>query len=361
MTSQKGTSMEEEQKKTTTPTELDEMERQQKEINQILQNCQSGSYQAVLWRIQPKWCEGYLDDFEVDPAAGIDLGHIRQLWGGHVIQMKIRNSKGEFAGGTNLNFKSWPPKRFGKLINRYEEYFEYDKPLGNVPGRQPKNAPPNPYTANPALAPPQQFDPNKLMDTMVKMFGDMQKTVAKSTPAPLLDGVKAIPTDPFGQMMSGLKMYKEMQKIFGEGDKMISQNMGDDESNLFGSIAQIVSMMMNRQQAPQPPAQLAPPAQSRGPAPAVRNDTAPLQGPVRQQAAPDLPGMIASLTPQQIGDIIVSAASRMEPDAREEAFAEVATRLAGLDGVEYEDDDLSREPEETLDDPTTPPTISDPD
>ena len=122
------------------------------------------------------------------------------------------------------------------------------------------------------------------------------------------------------------------------GERQIVEQPQNEDNALFSTLGQVIQLMMNRQDQARTPVLPTPnPAMMNRP-PIVHNDTA--QAPPQQNRL-DLPGLIASMSPEQIGDIIVSAASRMDPKARENAFQVVATRLGGLDDLEYDDDDLS--------------------
>jgi len=351
-----------------TDAQLDEITRQAEEMQNLISQVQGPGYTALLWRVSPTWCEGYLEEIEIDPDSGFDMNYIIRKWGGKKINVKLKDKEGKFRKQATLKLKSFPPRRHGELIDPYDELGGYEQNQPSSLGKNAKHRQMPVLQPSPPIQPPaNQFDPNKMMEIMVGMVKDMQKQTADPQPAPLLDGARSVPDDPFGQLMSGLKTFKEMQKVFGTGEQLIAQANpeGENDSNLFGAITQILGMMTNRQQAPQPPPQPAPPAHVLPPrAPVVRNDLqnpsapAPVSAPAQ---APDLAGAIASLNPAQIGDIIVAAASRMDPEQRENAFAEVATRLAGLEGVEYDDDDLSGDDIDDVDESSTPPTNNDPD
>lgn len=341
------------EEKIATPTDqqLDEAQKQAQELSDLISQIEGPGYSAVLWRLAPTWCDGYLEEFDIDPEAGLDMDYICRMWGGHKHTLRLKNSKGQWVRGATLKLKSWKPRHRGVILSRFDDFNELNPGRGQPPGTNTKYR--QGPSHQPAFQPPpaQTFDPNKMMEQMFGMFKDFQKTMAKASPPTenpaLLAGPAAIPSDPMGQMMQGLKMYKEMQKVFGQGDSAMSQESDSGESALFGSIGQILSMM-NRQPAAPAQQPALPIPQQQPQTSLVRNDGVPT--PPRM----DLPGAIAALSPSQIGDMLVSAASRMGQEQREQAFAEVATRLSGLDDVEYEDDDPSTMEESEYDESSIP-------
>lgn len=337
-----------------------EMDRQAEQMDDLMSQIQGPGYTAALFRISPVWCEGFLEEIEVEPDSGFDMNYIIRKWGGKMINVKLRDNQGKFKRQATLKLKSFAPKENGILLDQFDGMGQTHEKIhgGRVRNPVPVAAPP----IQPVQHSQAQFDPNKMMELMLGMFKDMQKQVAKqqtSNQGGLLDGPRSIPDDPFGQLMAGLKTFKEMQKVFGMGDQVINEPKADgDESNLFGGIMQMLGMMMNRQQQPPALPQQAPAAQVVPRPPVVQNDVAQPRPPIpaqpAQQQPNDLPGALASLSPSQIGDILISAASRMDPEKRENAFAEVATRLGGLDGVEYEDDDISSDELDDVDESSNP-------
>lgn len=326
------------------PTEeqLDEAAKQAKELRDLFSQVSGPGYTATLWRVSPTWCEGFLEDFDIEPQTGFDLGYICQKWGGRILNVKLKDSSGKFRKSATLKLKSWVPRHFGKIISQFDDFGD-DLPQGNAPGRNIRYKQQQRYPIQQQQQP--TFDPNKLMEQMFNMFRDMSKTMQMQQPdRGLLDGPATVPPDPMSQLMVSLKAFREMQKIFGTGEQLIQQadaNANSDESNLFGPITQILGMMMNRQQPALPQTQHA--SSMLPDSVTIRNDLQGLEPRPQAQRAPDLPGLIASLDPAQIGDIIVAAASRMDQAKREHAFEVVAARLAGLESVEYEEDDLAEE------------------
>jgi len=345
-------------------TEIDKIDKKEQQaideasdFSDLFEGLSGTGYSAIIWRLAPPWCAGYLESMDVDPQDGIDLGEIVRKWGGQKIMVKIKNDLGRFVKSKTINLKTYAPKRYGKTLNPWEHEFG-DEPAGNLP-MKPDTMLAKEYRRYHTPPPPQQqpqLDPTKLMEGMFGLFAEFQKSMAKTQKNPaLLDGPRNYSDDPFAQLMQGMKAFKEMQKIFGTGEQMIQQKEPDDEAGLFGTIAQIAQMMMtNNQQRPQTPAtpgytQLPPHTKQ----PIVQNDVRP--SPVTpNQNRPDLPGILASMSGDQLGDIIVSSISRMSPEDRDNKLPKVFARLAGLDGVNYEDDELLTDEDENIDDSSTP-------
>lgn len=310
-----------------------EATQQAEEIKDLFDGLTGPGYTALLWRVAPNWCDGFLEEIEIDPGQGFDIGYICQKWGGQKIMVKLKNDHSKWVRGKTINLKSWAPKHFGKILDRADhEFGEQNRNFVAMPNRYKEKFRP--------MAPPAapQIDPNKLIENVLGMAMEFQKNLSKTSarPSSTFEGAASAPAgDPFGQLMAAMKTFKEMQKFFGQADVRPAAAAPDEDSALFSTIGQVIQLMTNRQEQqnqarPLPPAQN--PALYAKPA-NVQNDTA--RAPMPKM---DLPGLIAQMPPDQIGDIIVSAASRMNPQQRENAFQTVATRLAGLTDVEYDDD-----------------------
>jgi hypothetical protein len=304
---------------------VDEAEKQHDEVQRLLAKIGGSGYSAMLWRVSPKWAEGFLEEFDVDPDHGIDITAIAHKWGGQRIHIKLRNATGQIVGGTTLNLKSWKPKFLGKVMTEYEQYTADPEinvrsmPFGQ---RAQNNAPPSP--------PPAQADPTEMMKEVFLTMREMRKEDMGFKKG-LLDGEASIPTDPIGQMMSGMRALKEMQELFGVGEAAIDIQPKNNDSELFPIISQVLGMMNNRPQAAAQP----PPPQLNS-SPKIRNDIAQ----PKQPNPMDLPGMLAGIPPKALSDILMAALSRMPPEQKDAIFAEIGSRLGDLDEVEPYNEEL---------------------
>ena len=304
---------------------MDEAEKQHDDVQKLLAKIGGAGYSAMLWRVSPKWAEGFLEEFDVDPDHGIDITAIAHKWGGQRIHIKLRNAQGQIVGGTTLNLKSWKPKFLGKVLTEYDYYNqEPEINVRNMPGdnrpRQLQAPPP----------PPAQADPTTMMKELFLTMREMRKEDIGFKKG-LLDGETSVPTDPIGQMLAGAKALKEMQELFGVGESALAvQPAESGDSELFPIISQVLGMMNNRPQ----PAASPPPPQLNG-APQIRNDIPNPQKP----STTDLPGMLASIPPKTLSDILMAALSRMPPQQKEAIFQEVGTRLGDLEEVDSYDED----------------------
>ena len=334
----------------TVPEESDQVER-------LLSSLEPG-WKVSVWRIMPTWCKGYLETLSAQPDQDMDLEYLASEWGGEVLHLKIRDNHGRFRGGSDIDFRSYPPKFHGVPVNRNSVDIAYH--TGGVPGRRSETW----DEEQRQLQVPQQMivqqpQTESQSSLLRELMGVVEKVQAGNHQmyAPLLSGPKAISDNPIEQMMQTARAMKEMSELFGQGEQAAS---GSDETSMFGSIAQIAQMMMSQKQEqpqPQPQPQYLPPRPGPrpGPRPVIRNDTGRAPQPLAAPSGTDPVSMLAALPPEKAADFFINVVQKMQPQQAEQMFGEITSRL-GMDS------DLDSEYEnESTDEPTGAPLPSDSD
>ena len=315
---------------------------QEAAIDSLMDQIQPG-FRLTVYRVSPAWCDGYLEEYEIDPNTPIDLAYLASTWGGDVLRIKLRDQKGKIRGGATLNFKSYPPKFRGVPITPDSVDMMYHR--GNYPGF--KSTEQKQDIERVQTIQNQQASPANVLSDMLQV---LQKTRKEDLGIvrTLLDGAEKVPKNPFEQMMEAAHMYKEMSKIFGTGEAAMVAPASDD-SQLFGTIADIVKVMASskQQQAPQPRYIQAPPPriQPLPPSPGLTNN----------QAPKDVVGDLAAMEAAKAADLFMNVLQRMGPEKAQKMFVDISARLGLTNDLGSSDDEYDDEYDDEVE------TDSDPD
>jgi hypothetical protein len=93
-TDTKGLPMTNEEKTNDNPTTSQRDYDQEAAIDSLMDQIQPG-FRLTVYRVSPAWCDGYLEEYEIDPNTPIDLAYLASTWGGDVLRIKLRDQKGK--------------------------------------------------------------------------------------------------------------------------------------------------------------------------------------------------------------------------------------------------------------------------
>lgn len=87
------------------------------DLDQILSEL-GGGIRVVVNRIEPRWCDGYLDTLYVDNDDQLSIEDLRDMFGGRKLSIKVLDSEGKIRARRTIKFPD-PPKKDGRVV--YED------------------------------------------------------------------------------------------------------------------------------------------------------------------------------------------------------------------------------------------------
>lgn len=248
----------------------EERARDDAEIEHILDGFAGKGYMVSIHRMQPRWCQGFLDTWPLEEA--ISLQDIRQEFGGRRFSLKVKRSDGSYVKTLPVWIDD-EPKRDGRPIRlASQEFADRNTPILASGGA------------------PQTTEILRYMqasnDRTLKLLGDMLTAQKNAPPGTMPD----IPGQ-LAAMSSMLDFFSKMQERIGSGG-----GLGGGEQS---GMAQMFMEMMRDKFASdraestraRPPAKALPPRRRPTPQP-----LAPDYAPQHRAAAPPA-GMYGTGTP----------------------------------------------------------------
>lgn len=296
--------------------ELREAEDRLDRIKTILGSVQNG-WSVALYRRSPGWAEGHLETKRiVGDGEALDLDYIAQQWGGEIIQIRIQDEHGKYVHSTEIPFRSYPPKTWGKeLVHPNYRHLETEKksevrdPLSSLDGilgiiEKLKSSEPK----------SQNLD-MKILELLLR-----QQAQPMAQVSPLAGLEQAI------QMVT---MMKELGSAFGQVEKPT------DENDMFGKIGGLLEIYSKIKGQEKPVPKIAPPRPVPPPIGPVGNPGS------AQKPAPNVAEELATMDPESAAGAVLLALDRMPEDKRERALAVFFHHL----GIEEEDEPVDTDPE----------------
>lgn len=84
------------------------------ETEQILANVGEG-FTIIVKRIEPRWCDGIIDEFEIEKDERLSVMDFRDRYGGRKLNIRIVDGDGRTIANRNLKF-AHPPKEDGRIL-----------------------------------------------------------------------------------------------------------------------------------------------------------------------------------------------------------------------------------------------------
>lgn len=308
---------------------------------------------VTIWRMQPSWCDGYLEETFFDASAPIDLEYLKNQWGGEILHIKVRHTDGRLGRGGTINLRSYPPKRFGVPISR-NELVEADYDRRNLPGlnkgtRERRDEYLDHQRSLAQITTAQPSPATALKETL-EIISKARKedlALAKSmlgqqSIAPALNGID--------QLMEAATQIKKLKGLFGESNQIVEDktNAGEDV-NTTAMIMEVLKAFNQPKVAPQPvPQQL-------GSVPSlVQHNSNPSPPDASPSTPQGLMKILADMPIERGQDFFISVLNKMPEEKRIQFMTSLMPRLGGQLPIELHD-------EHTLDDEHTEDFDDEPD
>jgi hypothetical protein len=339
--------------------EIPENDKRWEKVERMFDEIRPG-YKMSVHRMRPPWCSGYLERLEITEDAPVDMDYLIDQWGGEVLRLRLSDETGTYRKGADVNLKNFPPKFEGREIKRGPDgtrVFVDDWKKEQASQRQQQ----------------QQIVPVQAQQRpQITEFAELLRIFQQSSQDnPLiqmvLEGVLKQRTvqqnNPVGQFSEMMKQFREMQDLFGSG-LAGAEPQQSDENAMLGTISQIASALLNRQQAPVQAQQqmIAPRPQ---PVQAQHQQQQAFQGETEvEPQAPkgDLADHLAAMDVNESTTLILTSLQRMDENKRAQAFETIMEQTGiaslmgagGFQGMPGEDGEFDDEPDEPDGEPRKP-------
>lgn len=316
-------------------------EKKWEQAEQILATVRSG-WSLYIFRSKPSWCSGYLERIELGDEEPIDMDYLIEEWGGQVLQLKLADEGGKFRGNATVKLMSYPVRFHGARLRRsdllqddYDHFTNNRKQSDQISLLQ--------QQLDPRLLNLQGQGGNTQLETM-QLLKVMQS--ARKEDLALLQmiyqankgggGGGGNQQNPMKDMLSTVKAYSEMSKIFSGGEKKEPQN---EDMALLSTVSDIAQAVLNRPKGPVktlPQSQISQPTQ---PQYAPRNPSQTPPPPIGSESSAT--GANTDVSPAEFTDTLLTSLQKMPDDKREQVFEEFERRtgLAFYDPNQVEESD----------------------
>lgn len=312
--------------------ELKEAEDRLERIKQILGSVQSG-WSVALYRRSPGWAEGHLETKRiVGEGEELDLDYIAQQWGGEVIQVRIQDEHGKYVHSTEIPFRSYPPKVWGKEIPHPNyRHLEYEK------NGQSQTTQRDPLSSIDTIVgiierlkireEPRQRD-NNLDLGIIELLLRHQATNQQAT-------------SPFGaveQFIHAVESIKSLRGVFGDE----TRPPADDD--MISKITGVLDTVLKIRQTSPPPAPKIAAPRPQIPVPQIGpvqqpQIQRPVNNPVNNTSIAD---QLAALDPETAAENVLLALDKMDEKQREKALQVFFTHLGVEEDTEPFDETVEK-------------------
>lgn len=330
-----------------------EYERQIERLDSFFATLQPG-VTLLIERIKPSWCSGLLEEITVGDEA-VNLDYFIDTWGGQVLSVKVRDKRGRLGGKYKIPLHSYPPLRFGELIEQFNKGDRFRE---------------QEYQPNPSPVVVHQPAPSASTDKIIASLAGLapffleymknQEARRQNDMMMMMQMMKANNGGGGGGIADFGKMAAVMQQL----NQIFRENQGGGDNgggdmDFLPQALDVLKMVLSpgaaQSQPKQPKSRLsagvpsgAPPARRMSAAPGPMSQPAPVAK-VMPLPTKDIAGTISQMEPKEAAGTLIDAIGRMNPDKRNEAIGHFLTEFQNDMGDELEDEDFEDEPAETDD------------
>lgn len=294
----------------------------------------------LIERLKPSWCSGLLEEITIGDDA-INLDYFIDTWGGQLLSAKVRGKRGRLAGCYKIPLYSYPPLRFGELIEQSSK------------GDRFRDRDREDYQQNPApvvVHPPAAASIDKIIASLagfapfILEYMKNQEARRQNDMMMMMQMMKAGNNGGGGGIADFGKMAAVMQQL----NEVFRQNQGQGDGgggdlDFLPQALDVLKMVLapGEKAKPQPKSRLtagaAPPPRRIAPAgptqPAPVAKVMPLNPPPK-----DIAGAISAMEPKDAAGTLIEAIGRMNPDKRNEAIGHFLTEFQNDMGEEMDED-----------------------
>ena len=310
-----------------------EHDRQLEELDDFF--CQiDPSLKLLVWRLQPSWCRGFLEEIYVANAReDINLQYFIKNWGGQLLQLRVRGHKGQIVKSYMIPLYSYPP-----LVKR-ERIVEDDLDKPSKPTEAPQPPQQNPVVVN------QGFGIDRVLEILPAVmpiwseYVRSQETRRQADMALMAQLIQAKSGNGIGDIAKIGSVMTQLQQMFRQNNPDVGDGAG--ELGFMTQALDVVKSLMDRSQHNQLPApdmghKLIPTKKIGGPngnLPHKAENVTPIT------KSPSISETIAKMGPSEAAATIISAIGSMPAEKRDTAINFIADEYEKMYPPE-EDDDL---------------------
>jgi len=289
-----------------------DLAKEDEKINDILGFFEPG-YKIRITRIRPGWAKGYLEDIELTENNLVDMPYLADQWGGATLRLQLIGPDGKIKKTKDVDFGSYPPRRWGKKITPFRENEELE-----------------------------HRNPTDELEKMLKLAASFRSNEMEMLKAilPQNSQPNSIQQNPVNNLIDTMRQFRELQGIFGE----FTSEPSSDSSEMLGTITELAKMVLGARQQNQRMRQQLPQMQQQINIP-QKNMT----------ISPDLSDQLSKKSAQEASEIVIQALQRMQPEKRQEAIKSFISSIGDInidEGTEeyYDeiDEQLSDDTEKNL-------------
>jgi hypothetical protein len=302
-----------------TPSER-EHDRQLEELDEFF--CQiDPSLKLLVWRLQPSWCRGFLEEIYVANAReDINLAYFIRNWGGQLLQLRVRGPKGQIVKSYMIPLYSYPP-----LVKR-ERIVEddLDKPARSDTPIMPPQSAATPVVVNQGSGMEKILE---ILPAVIPLWSEYvkgQEARRQADMALMAQVIQARAGNGIGDITKIGSAMAQLQTIFQKNNADISDG---GELGFMTQALDVVKSIMSQPSQPQQlpatgsPHKLAPPKKGKNR----------INGPDSQNLAPVTP--IATPTPSKT----VSASEAISQMNAADAAATIISAIGAMPAGKRED------------------------
>jgi hypothetical protein len=314
-----------------------EHDRQLEELDDFF--CQiDPSLKLLVWRLQPSWCRGFLEEIYVANAReDINLAYFIKNWGGQLLQLRVRGNKGQIVKSYMIPLYSYPP-----LVKRQRIVEDdLDKPS------KPTETPVQPPQQNPVVV-NQGFGMEKILEILPAVmpiwseYVKSQEARRQADMALMAQLIQAKSGNGIGDIAKIGSVMTQLQQMFRQNNPVDSDG---GELGFMTQALDVVKSLMDRSQQPQLPAaidshKLIPPKKMSGPngdLPHKSEKVTPIT------KTPSISETIANMGASEAAATIITAIGSMPAGKRENAINFIADEYERMYPPEDDDEEENQD------------------
>ena len=333
-----------------TPSEI-EYDQQMDRLDSLFSSLDPG-VTLLIQRLQPSWCKGVLEEITIGDDE-VNLDYFIENWGGHLLLVKIRGSRGRMQGNYKIPLYSYPPMVYGKRL----KYNDKSERFTDETEAQAPNTAQSPVVVNQGSSMEKLF---QVLPTVLPLVSEMMKANEARRQADMAMMLSMMKS----QNGSGLSDITKVGAVMSQLSEMFRNNNPEisnpGEMDFMGNALDVIkTVFSNKQDVPpqQNHHKLIPPkvgpAPSPGPAVPSSNVVTPINTSNTSQNTKNIAQSISMMDAKEAADTIIEAMCRMPSSKRDDAIGNFIAQYQadmgdmGADNEVEDGDDYAADAEES--------------